>query len=188
VKLRAQIPNLLSIARIPLAGAFLLLYGTDSFGNFIVGLSIAVVALLTDIADGRLARRLGVGTDLGALLDGLGDKAFYVAIYLVIAQERPAELLLLWLLIIREICLYGLRIVDPHRGATTKSLRWISQAFAVLIRVYFGFVFFSGGSKVFGYSVPQFLRYDFLLAYAALAVGTIGLVAMVRKLGDELPS
>ncbi|MFL6845776.1 MAG: CDP-alcohol phosphatidyltransferase family protein, partial [Allosphingosinicella sp.] len=101
-----RLPNTLSLSRIPLGMAFLLLYDSSDSTRYISAIAVAVIAFLTDVADGRLARRLGVNSDAGALIDGIGDKAFYVAVYLVIAAERAAESLLIWALIFREVALY----------------------------------------------------------------------------------
>lgn len=188
MELRSQTANILSIARVPLAGAFLLVYRGDDVAGFAEGLGIAVAALITDIADGRIARQLGITSDLGALLDGFGDKTFYVAVYLVIVLERPTVSFLLWLLIIREILLYGLRILDDRRGETTRSLRWISQGHAVFIRIYFFAVLYHDGAVLFRYPLSPVLRYDFLFADGALVLGFIGLFQMVRRLGEQSPA
>lgn len=63
------LPNLLSLARFPLAAAFLLAEGR--------GARVVVVGLasLTDFLDGWLARQ-GQTSQLGALLDPIADKTF----------------------------------------------------------------------------------------------------------------
>ena len=63
------VPNLLSLARFPLALAFLLVDGASA------RLALVVAASLTDFLDGWLARR-GQTTQLGALLDPVADKTF----------------------------------------------------------------------------------------------------------------
>ena len=63
------VPNLLSLTRLPLAAAFLLVDGRAA-RIVVVGL-----ASLTDFLDGWLARR-GQTSQLGALLDPIADKTF----------------------------------------------------------------------------------------------------------------
>lgn len=63
------LPNLLSLARFPLAVAFVVA------GSAGARLGILIAASLTDLLDGWLARRLGT-TRLGALLDPIADKTF----------------------------------------------------------------------------------------------------------------
>lgn len=62
-------PNLLSLARFPLAAAFLFASGTSA------RVALVAAAALTDLLDGWLARR-GQTTALGALLDPVADKTF----------------------------------------------------------------------------------------------------------------
>lgn len=68
------VPNVLSLARFPLAAAFLAVEST------VVRVALIAAASLTDVLDGWLARR-GRTTQLGALLDPVADKTFvFVAI------------------------------------------------------------------------------------------------------------
>ena len=81
------IPNLLSIARFPLAAAFL---ATDA-----VPARVALIgaALLTDVLDGWLARRQQA-TRLGALLDPIADKTFIlvaISAFLITGELSTAD-------------------------------------------------------------------------------------------------
>jgi phosphatidylglycerophosphate synthase len=66
------VPNLLSLARLPLAAAFVVAEGTPA------RVALIGAASLTDFLDGWLARR-GQTTQLGALLDPVADKTFVLA-------------------------------------------------------------------------------------------------------------
>lgn len=76
------LPNALSLLRLPLAGAMLL----------VAPFSPAFFALyllcgLTDALDGALARRLGLQSALGALLDSVADAMFFAV---ALARTLPA--------------------------------------------------------------------------------------------------
>lgn len=75
------VPNLLSLTRLPLAAAFLLVDGRTA--------RVAVVGLasLTDFLDGWLARR-GQTSQLGALLDPIADKTFVLVAISAFLIER----------------------------------------------------------------------------------------------------
>lgn len=180
--LRPAIPNAISLSRIPLGVAFLLLYDTSDTWQFSVAITAAFAALLTDIADGRLARHWGVASDAGALIDGLGDKAFYVAVYMAMAQVQPTESLLLWALIFREVALYALRTIDAKRTQNTKQLRWASLLYAFVIRMYFLCFFLTGWCEVSHWPTPAFLEYGYLLGYLAALLGYIGLAKLVQQI------
>jgi len=183
---KASVANALCVSRIPLGAAFLLTYSATNIAAFVGAMGIALLAFLTDVLDGRLARRWGLASDAGALLDGLGDKAFYIAVYLVIGEHHAVASLLIWVLIFREVALYGLRVIDSRREATTKELRWISLLFALLIRVYFLDFFCKDALRAFHVAEPSVMKLGYLLAYGAAMVGVYGLIRMVRNLPDEL--
>jgi phosphatidylglycerophosphate synthase len=184
-RLRDGLPNALSLSRIPLGMAFVVLYDTNEIWRFSAALSVAFLALLTDVADGRLARRWQVSSDAGALIDGLGDKAFYIAVYLVIAAENAAESLLLWGLIFREVALYGLRTIDGNRAINTKLLRWASLTYAFVIRMYFLDFVLIGWCEVTSRAVPSVLRLGFIFGYVALVIGFIGLAKLVQQITER---
>ena len=72
-----QIPNALSILRIPVSIAMPLLAGLENLIPFFV---CFVVAGLTDVFDGIIARKLGVTSDFGEKIDSLGDGIFILCL------------------------------------------------------------------------------------------------------------
>ena len=78
-RLWRQLPNVLSASRIGAAPVLGYLAATGAERPFTW---LLVPALLTDIADGYLARRFGLASRLGALLDSVGDALlFFVAVF-----------------------------------------------------------------------------------------------------------
>jgi len=71
-----QLPNLLSSLRIVAAPLLVLLAATGRETAFTW---VLIPALLTDVADGAIARMLGLESRTGALLDSLGDNLMMVA-------------------------------------------------------------------------------------------------------------
>ena len=180
--LRPAIPNVISLSRIPLGVAFLLIYDTSNASHYFVAVTVALVAFLTDVLDGRLARRWGSASDAGALIDGLGDKAFYVAVYMVIAKAQAAHSLLLWALIFREVALYALRTIDTRRVQNTKELRWASLLYAFVIRIYFLCYFLTGLCEVTNWAIPPVLEYGAVFGYLAALLGYIGLARLAQQI------
>ena len=66
-----NIPNALTLLRMALVPAFVALFFT---GHYIWGLATYIVASVTDVLDGYLARRLNQVTSFGKLMDPLADK------------------------------------------------------------------------------------------------------------------
>lgn len=69
----ATLPNLISLSRLGLAAAFIVLKGTGA------RFAIVVAAGATDFLDGYLARRRGASSGWGALIDAIADRFFVFA-------------------------------------------------------------------------------------------------------------
>lgn len=179
-----HIPNALSLSRIPLAVIFLILYDAHSMGRFLLGLCIILLALATDLIDGRLARYLEVANPLGSLIDGLGDKAFHVAIFLTIARDRPSDITLIWALIFREIVTYAIRVIDLDAFSTMRRFRWASLVYAGLVRVYFLLFFASEVLHSFRVSEPIFLFVGSVCGYSAALFGYLILARLTYAVAE----
>jgi phosphatidylglycerophosphate synthase len=77
-------PALLSLLRLPLAACFALAVRIPS-----AALGILVLAGITDVLDGWVARRFGLVTATGAALDGITDKVFAVGVALALLATNP---------------------------------------------------------------------------------------------------
>lgn len=77
-----HIPNILSCFRILMIGAFVWMFTTKAIAaptNYWWAIIVYVLAFITDVADGYLARTFGWITPLGKLLDPLADKMMTLA-------------------------------------------------------------------------------------------------------------
>jgi phosphatidylglycerophosphate synthase len=180
-----QIPNLLSVIRIPLALAFLVTYEPTTEPRFLTAMAIASIALGSDFLDGFLARKWGIVSEVGYFLDGLGDKAFTVAILLVIAREHSGEIVLAWWLIFREIILYALRAVDQNRQLNIKRLRPLSRLQAFLIRLYFLVFFLNDGLIIAGQKSWWLFEQNYLLGYMSAAVGYASVGMLAKNINEQ---
>lgn len=82
---RAWIVNAITFARVPLILAWAVLAVWQEFTGSVVLMVLASLAMLfaglTDLWDGKLARRWGVVSALGKMADPLMDKAFYIVAF-----------------------------------------------------------------------------------------------------------
>lgn len=90
------IPNILSAFRIVLVGVFAWLFLTSKIAhpqNYWWALGVYVLAFLTDVLDGFLARTFNWITPVGKLLDPLADKLMAVTalVVILIAKARAGE-------------------------------------------------------------------------------------------------
>ena len=107
-----NLPNKLTLLRIVLILPFLLvLYLDVPFAPYIA-LAIFILASLTDMLDGQIARKRNLVTDFGKFADPLADKMLVTAamLWFVEIGQMPGWALLV--VIVREFAVSGLRMVD----------------------------------------------------------------------------
>lgn len=91
-------PSLWSLSRLPLAVVFALVVGIPS-----AALGVLLLAGITDVVDGWVARRRGLVTATGAALDGVTDKVFALVVALALYATDLLGVGALVLLSAREI-------------------------------------------------------------------------------------
>tara|TARA_B100000029_G_scaffold299619_2_gene292560 strand:- start:2939 stop:3496 length:558 start_codon:yes stop_codon:yes gene_type:complete len=94
------IPNLLSLLRIVLAYPILISFYNQ---DFLIALSLFLLAAFTDALDGFLARTMNWKTDLGKILDPIADKVMLVGLILVFWLSNKIPNALFYLLISRDL-------------------------------------------------------------------------------------
>ena len=115
----AGLPNLLTIVRISAIPVLIWLLRTPSQELATVAFVIFFVASWTDFFDGHLARRYGLVTTMGKLLDPLADKLLVISVLIMLAMMDRSPGLPAWLLVIivgRELAVTGLRAIAVGEG------------------------------------------------------------------------
>lgn len=87
-----NLPNKLSILRIVMVPLFVVMYFLAFTWSPYVALAIFILAALTDMLDGYIARKYNLVTDLGKLLDPIADKILVCAALFCIAVTNPLRL------------------------------------------------------------------------------------------------
>lgn len=117
-----QLPNAITIARIPLAVVFfvlLLLGGTFGLGDltvrWVAGI-LFIVAISTDWVDGYLARRYDIVSDFGKLWDPIADKLLTGAGFIGLAVLGEVNWWIVAVILIREwgITIHRFMVVKQH--------------------------------------------------------------------------
>lgn len=120
-----NLPNKLSLMRIilvPVTVLFMLpinLFGwqPEGWNNFInnngmiVAAIVFIAASLTDMADGKIARKYNLITDLGKFLDALADKILVISVMIAFVELRRFSAWLLIIVVLREFAVSGLRMI-----------------------------------------------------------------------------
>lgn len=125
------LPNVLTGLRlviVPVVGTVLLLGGDGAAGRW-TALALFVVASLTDVADGWLARRWGQCTDFGALADPIADKALVGTVLVCLSWQDDVPWWATSTVLAREVAVTVLRfavlrhgVIPASRGGKVKTL------------------------------------------------------------------
>lgn len=109
-------PNILSIFRLCLVPVFVLVYFSGLEHSKLYSVLIYVLATITDFLDGYIARKYGLITNLGKVLDPLGDKMITFSVIACIAIDGIIPIWIVFLFAAKEL-LMGIGGLVIHRKA-----------------------------------------------------------------------
>ena len=124
-----KIPNVLCYIRILLVPFFIYLYLSDYYWQ---SAFIVIIAAITDIADGYIARHFNMITDWGKFIDPVADKLMQFAMLLVILFHHPLVLILIIEYILKEIILLMIGLVIYHKGFNLNGANWAGKLCTVV--------------------------------------------------------
>ena len=119
-----NLPNKLSIARIlsvPVI-CFLLYQGSDSC-RIAAGI-LFILASLTDLLDGHIARKYHLITDFGKFIDPVADKLLVLTTLIMLIHCGLMEAWVVILILCRELMVDGLRMVAVGQGKVIAAGPW----------------------------------------------------------------
>ena len=125
-----NLPNKLSVLRIvlvPLILVFMLpihLFSfepkdwnafVENYGSIVAGI-IFIIASLTDLADGKIARKYNLITNLGKFLDSLADKMLVISVLIALVDVGRISAVFVIIIVIREFMVTGIRLIASEKG------------------------------------------------------------------------
>lgn len=111
------IPNLLSLFRLALIPLYASIYlNATENSQYIAAGSIMALSCLTDMVDGRIARRFNMVSNLGKILDPLADKITQFTLTLCLSLKYPVLLQVLALFVVKELFQLVVGIIHLRRG------------------------------------------------------------------------
>jgi CDP-diacylglycerol--glycerol-3-phosphate 3-phosphatidyltransferase len=115
----ANLPNIITFFRVLLVPLLVVLLTDPSRTASVLATGTFFLACLSDFLDGYLARRWGISTTLGKLLDPLADKLIVAAALIMLAGMERTPAVPTWMVVViigREIAVTGLRAVALGEG------------------------------------------------------------------------
>ena len=108
-----NLPNRLTLLRILLVPVCLILAG---LGYYLWAAGVFLVAGLTDLLDGYLARKRQLITDFGKFADPIADKILVLSMSIMLAYKGFLPVWLPIILVFRELAVDGLRLIAVQQG------------------------------------------------------------------------
>ncbi|MGI6743244.1 MAG: CDP-diacylglycerol--glycerol-3-phosphate 3-phosphatidyltransferase [Eubacteriales bacterium] len=132
-----NLPNKLTILRIILVPFFMFFLIFPVFGETVSRIVAAVIfalTALTDLLDGKIARKYNLITDFGKFLDPLADKVMIISAYISLMVINSNEYGLVTALAIttsltvfRELAVSGLRLIVSSKANVVVAAAWLGK-------------------------------------------------------------
>lgn len=190
-KTALNVPNTLSLIRVLLVPAFVLtlvLMRDVAVWGLVVPSVIFLLTALTDMLDGKIARKYNLVTDFGKFIDPLADKFMVIGsqiaimAYLFLIGEITEALIfmgLVLLILLRELGVTSLRLVVAGKSGIVVAasmlgkIKTVSQMVGTLVIILEPLIFpFSAQSHIIAYALMALMAFttlfsgiDYLKAY-----------------------
>ena len=175
-----NLPNKLTTFRvilIPFFVFFMLAPNMTGINHYIAA-AIFIVASLTDLLDGKIARKYNLVTNFGKFMDPLADKLLVCS-----AMIRPIQTgqLAAWIVVIiiaREFIISGFRLIASDNGVVIAASYWgkFKTTFQMLMVIVL----------ILNVQMPFFQILGKILTYAALILTVVSLIDYIVKNKDVL--
>ena len=134
-----NLPNKLTVIRCLMTPLFLVLMLWKFPFHYTVALLVFILASLTDLVDGKLARKRGQVTNLGKFLDPLADKMLTTAAFIGFVQVVPSRTIpwAVFFILAREFAVMSVRLMAAKDGVVVAAsfagkLKTVLQMVAII--------------------------------------------------------
>lgn len=175
-----NLPNKLTVLRvimIPFFVCFMLLPYFEGYGNYIAA-AIFVLASLTDMLDGQIARKRNLVTNFGKFMDPLADKLLVSSAMICLIETGQLPAWIVIIIIAREFIISGFRLIASDNGIVIAASYWgkiktVCQMVMVIV-------------LILDIKTPFFAVLGQILVYASLILTVVSLVDYIVKNKDVL--
>lgn len=114
-------PTCLTIARMILSVAFMIFVMIPAIWSRIIALILFVLGAISDLVDGKWARKQKIVTDLGAFLDPLADKMLVNLAFLALTTLNVIPVWVFAIILVRDFAVDGMRMMSARDGVTISA-------------------------------------------------------------------
>lgn len=137
-----NLPNALTLSRLAAIPLIIVLLLVRFDGHDQLAAALFILFSLTDTADGQIARRRNMVSDLGKFLDPLADKLYVLSVLVVLVQEGLVAAWVVVVILARELVITLLRTVAASQGRViaaaplgkTKTLLQMAAVFFLILQ------------------------------------------------------
>ncbi|MBO5279266.1 MAG: CDP-diacylglycerol--glycerol-3-phosphate 3-phosphatidyltransferase [Lachnospiraceae bacterium] len=121
-----NLPNKLTILRVCMIPFFVFFMMADYIGaaSKWVALAIFVIASLTDLLDGKIARKYNLVTNFGKFMDPLADKLLVCSALICFVELQALPAWMVIIIISREFIINGFRLIAADNGIVIAASYW----------------------------------------------------------------
>ena len=170
-----NLPNRLTILRMAMIPLFLLFLYTDIAGKYssIVAAAVFIAASLTDMLDGKIARKYNMVTNFGKFMDPLADKLLVCSALIALVDLNKVAGWIVIIIIAREFIISGFRLVASDNGVVIAASYWgkFKTTFQMLMIIFL----------ILDIDIPYMNIVNTALVYIALALTIISLIDYIVK-------
>ena len=169
-----NLPNKLTVLRvimIPFFVAALLYDGGANQNMRYVAAALFIIASLTDMLDGKIARKYNLVTNFGKFMDPLADKLFVCSALICVVELRELPAWMVIIIISREFIISGFRLVASDNGVVIAAGYWgkFKTTFQMI------------GVVLLIFNIPVLSTLTTIIVWIALALTVISLVDYIVK-------
>ncbi len=175
-----NLPNKLTMFRvilIPFFVFFMLAPNMTDYNNYIA-VAIFIVASLTDMLDGKIARKYNLVTNFGKFMDPLADKLLVCSAMICLIQTGQLAAWIVVIIIAREFIISGFRLIASDNGVVIAASYWgkFKTTFQMLMVIVL----------ILNIDLPFFQILGVILTYVALILTVVSLIDYIVKNKDVL--
>ena len=137
-----NLPNKLTILRVILIPFFVvfMLFDITGAADKWIALVIFCVASLTDMLDGKIARKYNLVTNFGKFMDPLADKLLVCTALICLTSMNRLNVIVVLVIIAREFIISGFRLVATDNGIVIAASYWgkfktVSQMALIIVLI-----------------------------------------------------
>ena len=137
-----KLPNKLTILRVILIPFFVvfMLFDITGAADKWIALVIFCVASLTDMLDGKIARKYNLVTNFGKFMDPLADKLLVCTALICLTSMNRLNVIVVLVIIAREFIISGFRLVASDNGIVIAASYWgkfktVSQMALIIVLI-----------------------------------------------------